>query len=76
VVIHCLEKKLCDQLKSMPSVYKALTCCNSDKCNAPDPKLDPSAKGIPGMITATKEPAVTYRTEPAAKAPAPAAKQP
>lgn len=62
------EKQLCDQLKSMPSVYKALTCCNSDKCNAPDPKLDKVVNVYPGMITATKEPAVTYRPEPAAAA--------
>jgi hypothetical protein len=74
VVIHSLKQKLRDQLKRMPGVYKPLKCCNSDKCNVPYPKLHPCTKVHPRMITATKEPAVTYRPEPA-KASVPAAKK-
>jgi hypothetical protein len=41
-----------DQCASLitSSRYKSVTCCNSDRCNAPDLKLDPAVKVVPGLI--------------------------
>jgi hypothetical protein len=43
-------KDTCAELKALPSQYKNVTCCNSARCNAPDLKLDPAVKVVPGLI--------------------------
>lgn len=35
------------------TVFLSFSCCASDLCNAPDPKLDPAAKVLPGLFTPT-----------------------
>jgi hypothetical protein len=47
-------KDLCASPKALPSQYKSVTCCNSDRCNAPDLKLDPAVKVVPGLIPVRK----------------------
>lgn len=32
---------------TVPAVYKHAKCCTTDKCNAPDPTLDPVTKVVP-----------------------------
>jgi hypothetical protein len=41
--------------KALPetTVFLSYSCCTSDRCNAPDPKLDPAAKVLPGLLTVT-----------------------
>ena len=34
------DEPTCDELKATPGA-KHVFCCSTDKCNAPDPKLDP-----------------------------------
>ncbi|KIZ02957.1 hypothetical protein MNEG_5003 [Monoraphidium neglectum] len=38
-----LAKSTCDTLGKVPGI-KNLLCCATDKCNKPDPKLDPATK--------------------------------
>lgn len=41
---------ICGDLKRAPRTYKNVLCCSSDRCNAPDPKLDPATKVLPGQL--------------------------
>jgi hypothetical protein len=46
-VYTVVSKESCAGLLSAPTVYKNAKCCTTDKCNAPDPSLDPVTKIIP-----------------------------
>ena len=41
---------LCKDVKAQTSTYKNVLCCRSNLCNAPDKKLDPATKVLPGEL--------------------------
>jgi hypothetical protein len=50
------SKETCVKLKEAAAVYKNVTCCTKDRCNAPDPKQDPVTKVLLGEMKVAKAP--------------------
>jgi hypothetical protein len=46
-VYTVISETECAKIKALPDVYTNVKCCTKDKCNVPDPKLDPTTKIIP-----------------------------
>jgi hypothetical protein len=49
-VYALLSKDSCTSFLASPAVYKNAKCCTTDKCNAPDPTLDPVSKIVPKPV--------------------------